>query len=873
MAWIDRLRNLIGNDDLERGLDEEMRFHIEARMEDNIKAGMSPAAARDNAVRRFGNRTLLKERTRDADLFPSVDAFGRDLRYALRTLLTTPGFAVVAILVLALGIGANTAVFSIVSSVLLRPLPFPEPGRLFFISYQPRANPFFEQGSMSDEDYLEFERRQREFESVATYGNNPVTLTGAGEPLRAAGVAVTTDFFHVLRSNAAIGRTFVPAEGEPGRNAVVIVSDKLWRDRFGADPRAVGRVVRLDGIPCTIIGVMPPKFIFPAGAELWTPLEIHLGHNSWARPVIGRLRQGVSAQGAEFAFKALASSLPIYPNAHRSEYEASVRGLHDRVVAPVRKPLLVFTGAVAFVLLIACANVANLLLIRAASRRHEISVRAALGASRWRLIRQLLTESLVTFVLGGAGGVLLAKAVTPALLALAPAAAIPHGVEIGLDFRVIVFAFGLSLLTGFLFGLAPAFQATRRDLRLHLAEGGRTSTGGRQKLRSVLVVAEVALALVLLTGAGLLLRSLRQILSVNPGFQPRNVLTATVDLPDSAYSTAAKMRAFHQSVLAKLSSVAGVQAVGAVNWIPLGQADIRGTFEMDGGYRRPPGFMAVKPVVSPGYFRAMGIRLLSGRAFSDHDNGSAPGVVIVSKSVARTLWRGDDPLGRRISMEDKPGPGDWLTVVGVVDDIRQEQLTDQPSPAIYQPLLQVGQPFFLSHMTFVLRTASRPRAVATSIRSIIRQVDADEPVQIASMDDAILGVTAASRFLAQVLGAFSIMAVLLSAIGLYGVVASSVAERTREIGIRMAMGASNRSVVRMVIRRTLPLAGAGVLIGAAGALAAGRVLRTFLFEVAPTDPLTFGSAALVLLGVAVAAALIPAWRAYTLDPVVVLRYQ
>ena len=872
MAWMDRLRNLFAKGELDRGLDEELRFHIEARIADNIKAGMMPDEARADALRRFGNRSVAREESREADLFPALDELARDLRYAVRSLSKTPGFTAVAILVLALGLGANTAVFTVVNSVLLRPLPFPEPGRLFLISYEPRSSALMMGPSMADFQYLEFRNHQREFESIATYGDDQSTLTGAGAPLRIGSAAVTKDFLRVLRMSPALGRGFLGDEGAPGHDGVVILSDKLWRERFGADRTAIGRVIRLDGIPHTIIGVMPAVFAFPFSAEVWTPMQVRLEHNSWSRPVIGRLKPGVSPDAARAAFRALAATLPLYPHAQRSDYDASVTPLHDVIGVRVRLSLFVFSGAVAFVLLIACANVANLLLMRAASRRHEITVRAALGASRWRLMRQLLTENLLMSLAGGVAGVLLAVAIVPPLVALAPPGNIPRADEIRPDLWVLVFAFALSLITGLIFGVAPALQSTRRDLRQPLSESTRTSTGQRQSLRSALVIAEVALALVLLTGAGLLLRSLHQILSVDPGFHPQNVLTATVDLPDSTYSTAAQMRAFHQNVLARLTELPGLEAAGAVNWMPLGEGWVRGDFQMDGGYHRPRGFDVLKPVVSPGYFRAIGIRLLSGRVFTEHDTAKAPGVVIVSETVARTLWPGESPLGKRISMEDVPGPGDWLTVVGVVDDIRQQQLTDKPSPAIYQPYAQVNNTFFLGHMTYVLRTGANPAALAPSIRAILRQIDPDQPLQsVETMSDVIAGATASQRFLAQVIGAFSLMAVLLAAIGLYGVLASSVAERTREIGIRMAMGADSADVVSMVLRRTLLLTAMGVALGAAGALAVTRALKGFLFEVTPTDPLTFGLVATFLLMIALVAALAPARRAYTVDPLIALR--
>jgi len=529
---------------------------------------------------------------------------------------------------------------------------------------------------------------------------------------------------------------------------------------------------------------------------------------------------------------------------------------------------------VVFVLLIACANVANLLLIRGASRRHEIAVRAALGASRWRLIRQLLTESMVLAAAGGALGVLLAAVGVKVLLALAPEGRIPRADQIGVDAWVLAFTCGLSVLTGVLFGLAPAFRATRRPLGQSVAEGNRTSTSRRETVRSALVIAEIALALVLLTGAGLLLKSFWRIHSIDPGFRPRNVLAVTVDLPESRYRTAAQMRTFHQSALEKLSSLPGVEAAGAVNWMPLGGNLARGDFQLEGGRQRPPGYIVDKPVVSPDYFRAMGIRLLSGRAFAGRDTAAAPGVVVVSQSVARVLWPGEDPIGKRISMEDNPKPEDWLTVVGVVDDVRQQQLTAKASSAIYQPVLQVDRAFFINHMTYVVRTASHAAAVAPAIRSVIRAVDPDQPVQsIATMDDVIAGTTAEPRFRTRLIGAFSIIALVLSVIGIYAVLACSIAERTQEIGIRMAIGATGGSIAAMVLRRTLLLTGTGVALGTAGALAVTRVLENFLFEVRPTDPVTFGAVSALLVAVALLAGLLPARRASTVDPLVALRYE
>jgi putative ABC transport system permease protein len=486
----------------------------------------------------------------------------------------------------------------------------------------------------------------------------------------------------------------------------------------------------------------------------------------------------------------------------------------------------------------------------------------------------LLTESVLVAVAGGAAGVLLALAGVPAVLALAPEGKIPRADEIGPDARVLAFTFGLSVLTGLLFGLAPAVRATRRELRRWLAEGGRTVTGRGAKLRNALVVSEVALALILLTGAGLLLKSFWRMHAIHPGFRPENVLAATVDLPETRYRSPEQMRAFHQRILDGLRELPGIDSAGAVNWMPLGRNLIRGDFHLEAPRERPPGYIVDKLVVSPNYFRAMGIRLLMGRPFSERDHAAAPGVVVVSGSVARALWPGEDPIGKRMTMSDRPKAADWLTVVGVVDDVRQQQLTAGPSPAIYHPYQQTNSPFFLSHMTFVVRSAANPGALAPAIRVVIQRADPDQAVQsIETMEDVIAGTTAEPRFRTRLIGAFAVMAVALAAIGIYGVLACSIAERTHEIGVRMAIGASRAGIVGMVVRRTLLLAGTGLALGTAGALAVTRVLENLLFEVRPTDPGTYAAVAVFLAMVAVLAGLMPARRAASVDPLAALRYE
>jgi len=552
---------------------------------------------------------------------------------------------------------------------------------------------------------------------------------------------------------------------------------------------------------------------------------------------------------------------------------AEILPLNDLLVSKIRKSLLIFMGAVAFVLLIACANVANLLLMRATSRQREIAVRNALGASRGRVIRQLLTESMLLSFGGAVAGILLALFGVRALLAIAPVAGIPRVEEIHIDGWVMAFALGLGVLVGILFGLVPALQATGKKVGNFLGQSGPTATAGRQRLRSALVISEIALALVLLTGAGLMVKSFLRMRAVDPGFRTENILTMTVDLPDSTYQTATEIQAFDRSLLTKLSNLPGVIAAGAVNWMPLQTFLVQGDFHLDGGRNLPPDFLVAKPAVSPDYFRVMGIRMLNGRGFTEQDSSGAPGVAIVSKSVARTLWPGENPVGMRITMEDNPKPKDWLTIVGVVDDVRQQRLTDQPQPAIYQPYQQVTRPFFLSHMSFVIRTAAKPQSVAAAMRGALHDVDKNQPVSISAMTDLSDAATAETWFQTRLISIFSLLALFLAAIGIYGVLAFAVTERTREIGIRMALGAQKGDITRMLLNRSLWLVMVGLALGGCGALLLTRVLAKLLFEVKPTDPSTFLSVAAILAVTGIIAGLLPAYRATRVDPVVTLRWE
>ena len=865
-----RLRDWLRRDQLTDELGEELRFHETLLARDRRAEGMDAEEATWAARRQLGNRTAITEETRSLWSLHWLDDAAQDVRYAARSLRRTPVFTAVAVLTLALGIGANSAMFSVIRGALLRPLPFRDPARLLVLSYQERsAEPWGFHGLL-DRHFEEVRQGARAFEAIATFSLRQATLTRAGDPARLGVAAVSPEYFTVLGVSPALGRLFDSSEVQGAGTTVAVLSDALWRLRFGADSAVLGRTATLDGTPFTIIGVMPARFSFPPDAQLWVPADMRINpHLVEMRPVMGRLRPGVTTAQALTEFEAVSRRFELVPGEHPENMTALLYPLNSFLVGTAQRSLLVLAGAVAFVLLIACVNVANLLLMRGAARRQDVAVRVALGAGRARLVRQLLTESTVLFLVGAAAGVPLAFAGMRGLLALAPAGTIPRAQDIRMDGGVLLFTFGIALMTGLAFGLAPALAVTGRGSAASPGHGART-TAGRGRLHAGLVVAEVALALVLLTGAGLMLRSFQRLRAIDLGFHPEHVMSVTVDLPATKYRDAAAMQDFHDRTLAALARTPATAAVGAVNWRPLGEAQIEGTFTVEG--QAPPEFMVSKPAVSPDYFRAMGIGLLRGRPFSEQDDARAPRVAIVSRSVARRLWPTVDPVGQRIAMEDHPQAADWITVIGVVEDVRQEQLTQGPVAAIYQPYRQVTGTYSLSHMSFVARTDAAPRTYATAMRAALRDIDPDLPAQaLAPLEELVAAQRLAPLFQARLLAAFSLLALALAAVGIYGLLAYAVVERTREIGIRMALGAATGRVIRMILARTLLLAGLGVVLGAGGALAVTRVLSSFLFDTSPTDPVTFCTVAALLLLVAVIAGLVPARRATRVNPVLTLR--
>ncbi len=848
-------------------LDEELAGHMRMAIEERVARGERREDAERAARREFGNLGVVTEVTREMWGGAWFERLLQDVRYGARTLRRSPAFTVVALSTLALGIGATTAMFTVVHAVLLRPLPYPRSDRLMRIAYDYPKSPFITEGGISDRQWVDTRSRHRTFTRVAAFTPGFVTLTNAGDPVRLQEASVAAGLFETLGIAPALGRTFGRDDELVGGEPVVVLGDALWRERFGADPNVVGRAITLDGVRHTVLGVMPEGFAYPLDARLWRPLRLQLAPNRFQiLSAIGRLRDDATRAQALAELDALAAA-----DRARDSMIARVTPLKDTVVGDVTRSLLVFAGAVGLVLLIACANVANLLLMRATTRRREMAVRAALGAGRRRLVRQLVTESALLWVSAGVAGAAIAVAGVRALLALAPDGRIPRHGEIGVDAVALGFALTVSLGTGLIFGLIPALRATGSGVRDALAASARTMTGRDGRLRGALVMAEIALALVLLTGAALMMESFIRLRRVELGFRPAGLASLTVDLPDATYPSAAAMQAAHQAVLDRLGRIRGVASASAVNFVPLGGPMIRGDIKVD-GRTLPPTYLVAKPSVSPGYFRTMGIRLRLGREFTAQDVASSPHVAIVSESVARQIWPDVSPIGQRISNKDVPGPGDWLTVVGVVDDVGQTSIDVHREPAIYQPIQQLTQAFFLGHMSFVVRAVGDPALLLPAMRRALRDVDPNQPIgSIGTMESAISATVAEPLFQARLIGAFSIVALVLAAIGIYGVVAYSVAERTREIGIRVALGAGRGAVVGMVLRRLLVLLVPGVVLGVVGALATTRVLSSLLFEVRPNDPATFFSVAALLAAVAIVAGMMPARRASRVDPLVALR--
>ncbi|HET9795933.1 MAG TPA: ABC transporter permease [Thermoanaerobaculia bacterium] len=797
-----------------------------------------------------------------------------DLRYAWRGLRRTPSFTAVAIATVALGIGINTAVLGVVNGVLLRPFPFPRPDRLVMIREDmPEKNMLGM--TASPPNFLDWRAQNRSFSDLAAYARSSDPLTGSGEPEQVDYASTTGSFFSVLGVRPALGRVYSPAECAAGKDHVAVLSHALWLRRFGGRPDAVGSTIRLGGEPYTVIGVATADLVFPLGShDLWTPLDFgpDVGRQRGAHyiSVVGRLRDGVSLATAEAEMKGIAARLAAaYPDQDKG-HTVSLRILKEQIVGKVKPALLVLTGAVTLVLLIACGNVANLLLARGARREREIAVRRALGAGRARIVRQLLTESMLLAAAGTAAGVGLAVLADRWIARFGPTD-IPRLAEAGIDGAVLAATAAIAAATAILFGLAPALRATASSLPASLRETAPGDRPARRRTRDFLVAAEMALALLLLAGAGLLVKSFANLVRVDPGFRPDHVLTFDLSL-DAKYKDPASRSAFYRDLLARLDRIPGVRASGAVFCAPLSTSSFSSSFTVEGA----PVAKSDEPsmnlrVVSPDYFSTMRIPLVAGRLFTDHDRRGGQRVLLITRSAARRFWPNGDAIGKYLRMGARPVKENVEgTIVGIVGDTRDESLSEEPAPAAYFPLDQVG----VSGLTVVVRTVQRPETAGRAVRDAVGRMDADLPVVgMTSMEEVVSRSVSAPRFYAFLLAVFSAAALALAAIGIYGVLSYAVAARTREIGVRIAIGARRRDVVAMVLGGAARLAGIGLAAGLAGALLLTRLLSGILFGVKPFDPATYAAVSGILFAVALIAALLPARRASSIDPMAALRQE
>jgi predicted permease len=809
----------------------------------------------------------------------------QDLRYGIRMLAKKPAFAAVAVLALALGIGANTAIFSVVNAVLLRPLPFKDPDRLMIV-WEDNTKLGFPKDTPAPANFVDWRDQNQVFDGMAAVATQTFNLTGAGEPEKLEGQRVSASFFPLLGVEPTLGRSFLPEEDRPEGERVVIMSHGLWQRRFGSDPAIVGKPLTLNGQPYTVVGVMPKSFRFPDPFEseteensVWVPIAFSSqeasnrgGHYLL---VYARAKPGVTVKQAQADMNTIAARLQQqYPDTNTS-LGAVVTSLHEQVVGDIRPALLILLGAVAFVLLIACANVANLLLARAAARQKETALRTALGASRSRLIAQFMTESVLLAALGGAVGLLLAVVGMRVLVALMPAN-LSQAKDINIDAKVLGFTLLVSLVTGVIFGLAPALHASRPDLNESLKEGGKGTAGvARSRVRGLLVISEVALALVLLIGAGLLINSFLRLRSVDPGFNADNLLTMKVVLPRLKYPDPVRRTAFYDELLQRVSSLPGVQSAGVTTNLPLTFKGNNGGVTIEG---RPEPAPDERPIVitrtvSPDYFRTMNIPVLKGRQFSPQDTADKPGVVIVSEATARQFWPGEDAIGKRIKLGGFNSDAPWLSVVGVAKDVRQFELDIAPKPQAYFPYAQMTYSY-LAPRDLVVRTSGDPLGLAAAVRGEVWAIDKDQPVSnVATMEQILSNSVARQRFNMLLLVIFAAVALVLAAVGIYGVISYSVTQRTHEIGIRMALGATSKDVLTLVVGQGLKLVSAGVGIGLGSAFVLTRLMQSLLFGVSATDPTTFAAISAVLVAVAMLASYVPARKATKVDPMVALRYE
>jgi putative ABC transport system permease protein len=888
MKWFnilrDRLRALRGREAVINDIDREMRAHVDLQTEANVRAGMSPVEARDEAMRSFGNRNRALDAAYDVKGGGVFETITQDVRYGARMLAKHKAFTAIAVITLALGIGANTAIFSVVNELLLRPLPYRDPAGIVMLwEVSPEGR---HQNTTSRANYRAWKTQSSSFAEAAAFSDQRFNLSGAGEPEQISVQMATPEFFKVLGVEPLLGRTFSADDEGAGKERIAVLSYSLWQRHFGGQTNIVGQPITLNGNTFTIIGVMPASFQFHIKqrsgtgrpAELWTllPMPVGPGANEHGRflSVVARLKNGVTPEQAGAELKTIHARLSEQEPQFSKNYTAEVLPLREQFFGNVRRPLWLMLGAVGFVLLIACANVANLLLSQATSREKEIALRSALGARRARITRQLLTESLLLALLGSVLGLGLAWLGIKALIAISPRDLISFQ-TVGLNVPVLLWTLGISVLTGIIFGLAPALHISRLNLNDTLKEGGKSESAqasGSRCLRSALVVTEIALAMVLLASAGLLIKSFARLQQVDRGFNTDKILTMVVPLLDAKYSQDPQCIAFFVQTLDRVRALPGVRSAGMINFLPLYGGLGSGTdFKIEGRPEPPPGQGPSCDVrsVDAGYFPTMGIPLLRGRNFSDLEQKEARHVILINDALARKYFPNEDPIGKRLDV-DMFDDRFWAPIVGVVGNVRYDSLIDESPPAVYFPHPDLTYSF----MTLVIRTDGEPSAIAPAVQRQIRLLDPNQPISdVRTMDQVMSEWVSRSRFNTLLLGLFAGLATLLSAVGIFGVMNYSVALRTRELGLRLAIGAQPRQVLLLVLRQGLLLTIFGVVLGLAAAFALTRLLSGLLFGVDAVDVSTFTTISFLLVIVSLLACYLPARRAMRIDPLQALRYE
>jgi predicted permease len=881
-GWLVRLFGLFHRRRREREFAEELESHLAFHIEDNLRAGLSPEEARRRALIKLGGVTLTQELHREQGGLPMLETLFQDLRFGLRMLRKNPGFSLIAMLTLALGIGANTAIFSVVNGVLLKPLPYPEPERLVRVFTSTRD---FPKSPMSPLNFMDYREHNTVFESFACYVRNDLQLSQEEGAERLFGMRISAGFFRTLGIPPVQGREFTLEEELPYQKTVAVLSHGLWQRRFGGDPNIIGKTVRLSGMTFKIVGVAPAGLQHVGGGyrplphgesvDIWWPVWLarNRGWGGHIMNAIGRLKPGVTPAQAEAEFNAIAGQL-VKQELPGSDWRIETQPLHEEITERSRKTLLLLLAAVFCVLLIACVNTANLMLARAAAREREIAVRAALGAGRARIVRQLLTESLLLAALGGLAGLLLARLAVQTLIRLGPPG-LPRPDMIGIDSRILVFTLGISLLTGLLFGMAPALQSLKLNLNELLKESARAASGGKRqrRLRDGMVIAEMALALVLLLSAGLLMRSFLKLQQLDPGFRPDGVLTMGVFLPNATWMKAEEQAEFYRQLVERVSALPGVRAAGVTSDLPWTGYENKAVLPIE-GKAFPPNQLpqAGYHFISADYLRTIGVPLVAGRWFDARDARGTEPVILINRSMARKYWPGEDPIGKRIASNGNvpPKDKDWARIIGVIGDVKDQPNSIQADPSFYWPITQEPYP----ELHLAIRAGNDPLSLIAAVRREVRALNKDVPVtEVKTLETIATAALAGQRFTLLVVSIFALTALALAASGIYGVMSYLVSQRTHEIGIRTALGARRVDVLKLVLKQGLKLATTGVAVGLAGAFALTRLMEGMLFGVKPTDPLTFIGIPMLLAVVALLACVIPARRATKVDPLIALRHE